>query len=124
VLERFPELKVAIVETDTSQWPWWLARMDEHYERLPHMVPTLHMSPSDYFRRQMFIGCEPCLDPLFDWAYELLGDQHLVLGTDTPHWDAAPAPEAITPLLESPRLSLESKARILGGNAARLLRPR
>jgi aminocarboxymuconate-semialdehyde decarboxylase len=122
VLERHPELNVVIVETDTSQWPWWLARMDEHYERLAHMAPELTMRPSEYFRRQMYLGCEPCLDPLFDWAVERLGDGNLVLGTDTPHWDAAPAPEAIAPLLRSEKLSEESKARILGGNAAGLLR--
>jgi uncharacterized protein len=112
---------VVIVETDASQWPWWLGRMDEHYARLGNMVPYLHMKPSDYFRRQIYIGCEPCLDPLFDWAFDLLGDANLVLGTDTPHWDAAPAPEAIRPILESPRLSAESKTRILGGNAAGFL---
>jgi uncharacterized protein len=121
VLERHPNLKVVIVETDASQWPWWLGRMDEHYARLGNMVPYLHMKPSDYFRRQIYIGCEPCLDPLFDWAFDLLGDANLVLGTDTPHWDAAPAPEAIRPILESPRLSAESKTRILGGNAAGFL---
>lgn len=121
VLERFPELRIVIVETDTSQWPWWLARMDEHHERLPHMVPILKMKPSDYFRRQVYLGCEPCLDRLFDWAFDLLGDGNLVLGTDTPHWDAAAPADAIRPLLESQRLSAQSKARILGANAAEIL---
>lgn len=122
VLARFPDLKIIIVETDTAQWPWWLSRMDEHFERLAHMVPALTMKPSDYFRRQVYIGCEPCLDPMFDWSVDLLGDRNLVLGTDTPHWDAAPAAEAIKPLLESQKLSEASKARILGGNAAAVLR--
>jgi aminocarboxymuconate-semialdehyde decarboxylase len=121
VLERFPALKVVIVETDTAQWPWWLARMDEHYERLPHMVPALSMPPSAYFRRQMYVACEPCLDRLFDWSFDLLGDGNLVLGTDTPHWDAAAPADAIRPVLESQRLSPENKARILGANAAELL---
>ena len=121
VMERFPELKIVFVETDTSEWPWWLARMDEHYERLPHMAPSLKMQPSDYFRRQVFIGCEPCLDRLFDWSLAQLGDNNFVLGTDTPHWDAAAPKEAIKPILENPRLSSESKEKILGANAARLL---
>jgi aminocarboxymuconate-semialdehyde decarboxylase len=121
VLERFPELKIVILETDTSEWPWWLSRMDEHYERLHHMVPALTMRPSEYFRRQIWLACEPCLDRLFDWALPLLGDERLVLGTDTPHWDAAPPEAAITPIVDNQQLSEESKQRILGRNAADLL---
>jgi predicted TIM-barrel fold metal-dependent hydrolase len=121
VLERYPRLKLVFLETDTSEWPWWLSRMDEHYERLPHMAPTLTMRPSDYFRRQVFLACEPCLDRLFDWSHPLLGDQSLVLGTDTPHWDAAAPEEAITPILNSAQLSYETKQKILGANAVDLL---
>jgi predicted TIM-barrel fold metal-dependent hydrolase len=121
VLERFPELKLVFLETDTAEWPWWLARMDEHFARVPHMAPMLTMPPSEYFRRQISLACEPGLDRLFDWSFSLLGDANLVLGTDTPHWDAAPPEEAIAPILNSQQLSLESKQRILGKNAADLL---
>jgi predicted TIM-barrel fold metal-dependent hydrolase len=121
VLERFPELKFVFLETDTAEWPWWLSRMDEHYAHLAHMVPTLTMRPSDYFRRQVWLACEPGLDRLFPWAFPLLQDQHLVLGTDTPHWDAAPPEEAITPILASSELTEEQRQQILGGNALELL---
>jgi uncharacterized protein len=121
VLERYPELKLVFLETDTSEWPWWLSRMDEHYERLPHMAPALTMRPSDYFRRQVYLACEPCLDRLFDWSLPVLGDENLVLGTDTPHWDAAAPAEAITPILTNKQLSEASKQRILGRNAIELL---
>jgi uncharacterized protein len=121
VLERFPDLKIVFLETDTSEWPWWLSRMDEHFERLHHVVPTLTLRPSEYFRRQIFLACEPCLDRLFDWAFDLIGEDRLVLGTDTPHWDAAPPEEAIRPILASSSLSEESKRKILGQNARDLL---
>jgi len=101
--------------------PWWLARMDEHYEKLPFLVPWLTMSPTEYFRRQVYVGCEPFEDPLFEWAVELLGDDNLVLATDTPHWDSAVPEEAIKPVLESNRLSEQTKEKVLGGNAAKLI---
>jgi predicted TIM-barrel fold metal-dependent hydrolase len=122
VLERHPDLKLVVLETGASQIPWWLARMDEHYEKLPFLVPWLTMKPSDYFRRQVFVGCEPFEDPLFEWAVDLLGDDNLVLATDTPHWDSATPEESIKPVIESGRLSETTKAKVLGANAAGFLK--
>jgi predicted TIM-barrel fold metal-dependent hydrolase len=121
ILERHPNLKLIVLETGASQMPWWLARMDEHYEKLPFLVPWLTMKPTDYFQRQVYVGCEPFEDPLFEWAVDLLGDDNLVLATDTPHWDSAIPEESIKPVLASDRLSAETKEKVLGANAARLL---
>jgi hypothetical protein len=95
--------------------------MDEHYEKLPELVPWLKMTPTDYFKRQVFVGCEPFEDPLFEWAVELLGDDNLVLATDTPHWDSALPEDSIKPVIESTRLSDGTKEKVLGSNAAGLL---
>jgi predicted TIM-barrel fold metal-dependent hydrolase len=95
--------------------------MDEHFEKLPFLVPWLKRKPSEYFQRQVYVGCEPFEDPLFDWAVEFLGDNNLVLATDTPHWDSALPENSIRPILESPRLSEQTKAKVLGINAAQLL---
>ncbi|MFQ5903188.1 MAG: amidohydrolase family protein [Candidatus Binatia bacterium] len=121
VLERFPELKIVVLEAGASHMPWWLARMDEHYEKLPRLVPWLKMKPSDYFKRQVFVGCEPFEDALFEWAIELLGDDNLVLATDSPHWDSSKPGEVTKPIVESKRLSEKSKRKVLGENAAALL---
>ncbi len=59
VLERFPNLQIVLLETGASQMPWWVGRMDEHFEKLPYLVPWLKMKPSEYFRRQVYVGCEP-----------------------------------------------------------------
>jgi uncharacterized protein len=114
-------LKLVVRETGASQIPGWLARLDEHYEKLPFLVPWLQMAPRDYFRRQVYVGCEPFEDPLFEWAVDLLGDDNLVLATDTPHWDSALPEDSIKPVVESDRLSETTKAKVLGGNAAKLL---
>ncbi|MFQ5682967.1 MAG: amidohydrolase family protein [Candidatus Binatia bacterium] len=121
VLERFPQLKIVALEAGASHMPWWLARMDEHFEKLPHLVPWLKKKPSDYFKCQMFVGCEPFEDALFEWAIELLGDGNLVLATDTPHWDSAKPGEVTKPIIESGRISEKSKRKILGENAMALL---
>ena len=51
----------------------------------------------------------------------MLGDDNLVLATDTPHWDSSPPGEVTRPILESNKLTEENKRKILGENAAGIL---
>lgn len=121
VLEKFPDLKVILLEGGASHMPWWLARMDEHFEKLPHLVPWLGMEPSQYFARQVYVGCEPFEDRHFEMAIEVLGADNFVLATDNPHWDSAPPGEVTKPVFDSDRLSEDTKRKVLGGNAAELI---
>ncbi len=121
VLERFPQLKVIFVEMGAAQAPWWLERMDSHYKKLPYLVPWLKMKPSEYFRRQVFLGCEPYHDTLIETTVECLGDDNLVLTTDYPHWDALQPGSQTKAIVESTRLSERSMRKILSENAAAIL---
>ncbi len=59
VLERFPDLRVALLEGNCSWAPWFLYRLDEHYEWIGwYEAPDLTMKPSDYFRRNCWISVE------------------------------------------------------------------
>ena len=84
VFEKHPNLKIICLETGASQMPWWLSRMDEHWEKLPHLVPWQKRKPSDIFNESVYVGCEPFEDGLFEWAVEYLGGDRLVLATDSP----------------------------------------
>jgi predicted TIM-barrel fold metal-dependent hydrolase len=121
ILEKFPELKIICLETGASQMPWWLSRMDEHYEKLPHLVPWLKKKPTEYFNRSVYVGCEPFEDSLFEWAVEYLGGDRLVLATDSPHWDSAQPGQVTGPISKSTRISTENKRKVLGENAIKLL---
>lgn len=121
VLERHPQLKAIAAETGASQMPWWLGCMDEHHEKLGAMVPWLKRCPSEIFKAQVYVGCEPFEDPLFEWAVEALGDDNIVLATDQPHWDSLPPGGAVAPILGSAKFSESTKQKVLGGNAVALL---
>jgi len=60
VMERFPRLRCAFLEANCGWLPFWLGRMDEHYEwREPYGEMThLAAKPSEYFRRQGFCAAE------------------------------------------------------------------
>lgn len=119
VLERFPALRVAFLEAGASWLPYWLWRMDEHYHNRPFEVPGLRMRPSEYFRRQCYVTCEPEETPLPE-TVQRLGADRILFSSDYPHWDSL-FPKSVATVRERADLSEEAKARILGLNAAELL---
>ncbi|MEN8185420.1 MAG: amidohydrolase family protein, partial [Myxococcota bacterium] len=113
-------LTVVHVEADAGWLPYWLQRMEQHFEFSGNAEhPDLRMAPTEYFRRQVFVaarGDEPTLPSVV----ELVGDDNVVFNTDYPHpdgtfpfgferFEALPLPEA-------------SKRKILWDNAVRAFR--
>ncbi|RPH82277.1 MAG: amidohydrolase [Candidatus Rokuibacteriota bacterium] len=119
VLERFPRLRVAFMESGTGWLPYWLHRMDEHYETLGWMVPEITMLPSNYFSRQCYISTEPG-DSHVAGVAELIGADRILFASDFPHYDAV-FPGAVQAFVANCGLDSDGRRAILSGNAARLL---
>jgi len=119
VMERFPRLHFAFLEGQCGWLPFWLGRMDEHYEwRAPFGEMThLTIPPSEYFRRQGFCAVE-CDEEFVAHVVDAFGDNNLVTTTDYPHGDSK-YPRAMDRFLALP-LSDRSKQKILWDNALRL----
>jgi predicted TIM-barrel fold metal-dependent hydrolase len=122
VLERFPGLQVAFLEAGCGWVPFWLERMDDHYEkglaRDFGAANDLTALPSEYFARQCYVSAdadEAMLAPVI----ELLGDERIVFSTDYPHPDSK-YPHAVESFLALPGVSDDSKRRILWDNALAL----
>ena len=59
VFERFPKLRVGFLEGNASWIPFWLWRMDEHYElRRNWTEGYISMAPSEYFKRQGYVSID------------------------------------------------------------------
>jgi len=118
VLDRFPRLRVAFLEAGGLWVPFWLARMDEFYAKIGHMVPKTKLRPSEYFRRQCFCSCEP--DDVALKAAATLGvDDYLMWASDYPHYDCV-FPGAVVELREHcAPLTPAGREKVMGGNAAR-----
>ena len=118
-MERFPKLRVAFLEAQCGWLPFWLDRMDEHYEwREPYGEMThLAAKPSEYFRRQGFCACE-CDEEFVAHVVAAVGDDNIVTTTDYPHGDSK-YPKAMDRFFALP-LSDKSKQKILWDNAVRL----
>lgn len=91
VFEKFPELRVAILESGAGWIGYWLDRMDTVYGS-PQGYATrqiLSEKPSFYFRRQCWISGDPdekSLAPIIP----LVGGDRFFWASDFPHPDHAP----------------------------------
>ena len=119
VLERHPDLRVGFLEGNCGWLPWWLHRLDDQWakygggERI-----KLEALPSEYFRRQGFIGTDVDED-LLGVVIDSLGDENIVMSTDFPHADG-PFPHGIETFLALAGVSRESKGKIMWDNCLRL----
>jgi len=81
---------------------------------------TMRLSapPSEYFLRQCFIATEPD-EALLSVVIDTLGDDNIVMSVDYPHADG-PFPDGVAEFLDLPRVSRDSKRKILWDNRRRL----
>ncbi len=117
-LERHPRLKVVFLESGAGWIAHWLERMDDHIKHWGYTSGPLALKPSEYYQRQCFISADPD-EAIIPGLVQALGDDTLVFATDYPHSDSI-FPGVVAALRDRTDLSEESKAKILGENAARL----
>ena len=130
VLERYPNLKAGFYESNAGWLPFWLARLDDHTDGRQGVFlstddddnalgskKSLSMKPSDYFRRQCFIACDPDEGTL-SLVAEYMDGENIIFNTDYPHPDAA-FPGAVDDFLEQ-SITESHKEKILWDNSVKL----
>jgi uncharacterized protein len=118
VLERFPTLRVGLLEGNCSWAPFMLYRLDEHWEWMGrYEAPEVRLRPSEYFMRNCFVSCEA--DEVGAKHYfEDFGDDNVIFSTDYPHADSK-YPRATEAFLSLP-FETDTKRKVLWDNYARL----
>ena len=117
ILHRHPDLRVAFLEGNCSWLPFFLWRLDEHWEWTGDVyAQELTMAPSEYFKRQCFASVEADEEPA-KYTIDYMGNDHIVFSTDFPHNDSK-FPNSVERFLEMP-LSDEDKRKILWDNCAK-----
>jgi uncharacterized protein len=120
VVERFPRLKIAFLESGCGWLPFWLHRMHEHWEKRADEVPWLKTDPIECFRRQCIISCDPD-EATIPAVVDFIGEDYVCWASDYPHWDAI-FPGAVEELRRHMTgLSETAQRKILGDNARRFM---
>jgi predicted TIM-barrel fold metal-dependent hydrolase len=113
---RFPKLKLAFLEIGASWLPYYLPRMDEHWElRGEFDSPLLTKEPSKLFRESSIYVSLEAEEMLLPQTIDYLGDDHFLYASDFPHWDAS-FPKNIETLESRTDLSESTKRKILYDN--------
>jgi predicted TIM-barrel fold metal-dependent hydrolase len=121
VLERFRSLKFATIEAGIGWLPWLLDAMDEAYRKHHFWVrPKLAMLPSEYYRLHGFSSFQEDRAGVdLAEAYHLTGN--FMWANDYPHHEGTWPHSAAAIERTMGGLSEDSRAKILGLNAARFL---
>jgi predicted TIM-barrel fold metal-dependent hydrolase len=118
ILERHPGLRVGFMEAGVGWLPFWLERLDEHWEHVPDQAPAIDRAPSTYFFESCFLGCEPD-ERMLPYVMRELAPDAVCYASDYCHWDCA-FPDTVRILDERSDLDDEHKTKVLASNAARL----
>ena len=88
VMDRFPRLRVGFFESGLGWMPYWIDRLDEHFEVMGHHTPWLKRRPSEIFAEQCFVSMEADELSGLKWMVDK-GLGHCILwGSDYPHFDS------------------------------------
>lgn len=119
ILERFPRLKVAFLEAGAGWVPYWMERLDEHYEYLRPTVPWLTRAPSKYMRsEQVYYSFEPDEHTL-KFVIDFVGEDRLVFASDYNHPDSK-FPHSVEAVTRREGIRDATMAKIMGANAVGL----
>jgi len=91
VFDKFPKLKVLVLESGGGWIGYWLDRIDAVYGHtfIGERVPLQH-KPSDYFREQCWISCDPD-ERMIPALADRYGVSRFLWASDFPHADHTPA---------------------------------
>ncbi|MFU8814302.1 MAG: amidohydrolase family protein [Pseudomonadales bacterium] len=117
LFDRFPKLKVAIVESGAGYVRYLMDRLDEKYARFGKLNP-LQRWPSDYLRENFWFVMDPS-EGSIDAQCDLVGEDKFMWGSDYPHIDShASAVQEVHAALAP--MSEHRRNLVLGENARRL----
>ncbi|HEX2784100.1 MAG TPA: amidohydrolase family protein [Ilumatobacteraceae bacterium] len=93
VFERFPDLRIGVIEQGAVWVPSWMRQMEaafDAFSRHEQRVRALTMRPTDYVRRQMRFTPYPTED--VGWIIEQAGPEICLFSSDYPHVEGGRRP--------------------------------
>ena len=92
VFDRFPGLRVVLIEGGFAWLPALTWRLDRHVARLQGDLPRLQRRPSAYVAEHLWVTTQPMEEPRRPRDLETIfshlgGVDRVMFSTDYPHWD-------------------------------------
>ena len=113
-LSRYPQLKVAVIENGSSWVEPLLKNLADIYKKMPQDFPE---DPIAVFKRNIYVS--PFWEEDLGVLAGLIGEDHVLFGSDYPHPEGLADPASYVHELEG--VSDDVVRKIMGGNLARLM---
>lgn len=120
VMDRYPDVRLGTLEAGHSWLPFWMARIDEHYDTIrAALPPDLKHKPSDYILGgRYYQSIEiPEGDVLTNQVMDVIGEDVLMYASDYPHSESH-FPKSVE-LVLGWKMSKERKQKLFWDNAKR-----
>jgi len=90
VLDRYPDLRLGVLEAGHGWLPFWARRLDEHAESVARALPPLKCKPTDYITSGRFFQTIEMSEgaDLTKAVIQLLGEDILMYASDYPHGES------------------------------------
>ncbi len=115
VFERFPKLKLVLIEGGFAWLPGVLWRLDKNWRSVRDEVPWVKRLPSEYVWEHVRFSTQPLVEPsreeLLQMCQMIHAERTLLFSSDYPHWDFD------DPLTALDSLPPEMRRRIVVENA-------
>jgi aminocarboxymuconate-semialdehyde decarboxylase len=118
VMERYPKLKIVLPHAGGYLAHYW-ARMDHAWRARPDCRTVIKRKPSESLEK-FYFDTITFDRTMLRQLVQRYGADHVLLGTDYPYDMGMEHP--VDFIAGTPGVSIADKARIMGGNAARLLK--
>ena len=122
LMDRYPELRLGVLEAGHGWLPFWAKRLDEHAKTIREALPPLEHLPSEYVTSgRFFQSIEiPEGEELTKAVIDLLGEDILLYASDYPHGESW-FPQSVETVLGW-NLPETAKRKLFWDNAVRFYR--
>jgi predicted TIM-barrel fold metal-dependent hydrolase len=126
VFERFPDLRVGVIEQGAIWVPAWMRQMESAFDafsRHEERLQKLSMRPSEYVSRQMRFTPYPTED--VGWIIQQAGPETVLFSTDFPHVEGGRRPvERFEASLDAAGIGDDARDAFYRRNFEHLMGPR
>jgi predicted TIM-barrel fold metal-dependent hydrolase len=119
IMDRYPNLRMGILECGFGWLPFWSKRMDEQAAYVGGVAPLKH-TPSEYITSgRFFCSIERHEgEDMFNYVSNFLGDDVLMYASDYPHGECQ-FPNSVDNILNWSSLKPDTQRKLLWDNATR-----
>jgi len=119
ILDRYPNIKIAVLESGFGWLPFWAKRMDDQVDYVGYVAKTKY-KPSEYMSGGRFF-CSIVIHEgpeMVEMVNKAIGDHILMFGSDYPHSESR-FPESVDRVLGWENLSLDEMKKLVWENPVR-----